>query len=98
MTIEVKGQVFPKVWDLAYGVHKLRDERRIVNIGGGTVGYPVFQVKLPDGTKMEGSYLVTPQGIRMYWNRGDQYEVGYLISELDKDPLVLRHFKNAYSQ
>jgi hypothetical protein len=98
MIIEVKGQVFPKVWDLAYVVNKLRDERRIVNIGGGTVGYPVFQVELPDGTKMEGSYLVTPQGIRLYWNRGDQYEVGYLISELDKDPLVLRHFRNSNTQ
>lgn len=94
MVIEVKGQVFPKVWDLAHGIHKLRDERRIVNIGGGTVGYPVFQVNLPDDTRMEGSYLMTPQGIRLYWNRGDQYEVGYLISELDEDPLVLRHFKN----
>lgn len=98
MIIEVKGQVFPKVWDLASVVNKLRDERRIVNIGGGTAGYPVFRVKLPDGTKMEGSCLVTPQGIRLYWNRGDQYEVGYLISELDEDPLVLRHFKNANTQ
>jgi hypothetical protein len=98
MIIEVKGQVFPRVWDLAYFVIKLRDERRVVNIGAGTVGYPVFQVKLPDGTKMEGSCLVTPQGIRLYWNRGDQYEVGYLISELDKDPLVLRHFKSGRTQ
>lgn len=94
MIIEVKGQVFPKVWDLACSVNKLRDERRTVNIGGGTVGYPVFEVRLPNGTDIDGPYLSTPQGIKLYWNRGDQYEVGYLISELDDDPLARRHFKD----
>jgi hypothetical protein len=93
MMLEVKGQIFPKVWDIARSVNKLRDERKIVNIGSGTVGYPVYEVKLPDGTKREGVYLVTPQGIKLYLNEGDQYEVGYLISEIDNDPLVIRHFK-----
>lgn len=93
MMLEVKGQVFPKVWDIARSVTKLRDERKIVNIGSGTVGYPVYEVRLPDGTKRDGVYLVTPQGIRLYLNEGDQYEVGYLISEIDNDPLVIRHFK-----
>ncbi len=94
MKVEVKGQVFPKVWDIANSVKKLRNERRIVNIGSGTVGYSVYEVRLPEGTKKEGLYLVTPQGIKIYWNQGDQYEVGYLISELDEDPLVDRHFRN----
>ena len=94
MKVEVKGQVFPKIWEIANSVKKLRNERRIVNIGSGTVGYSVYEVRLPEGTKKKGLYLVTPHGIKIYWNRGDQYEVGYLISELDKDPLVDRHFKN----
>lgn len=93
MMLEVKGQVFPKVWDIARRVIKLREERKIVNIGSGTVGYPVYEVRLPDGTKKEGVYFVTPQGIKLYLNEGDQYEVGYLISEIDNDPLVMRHFK-----
>jgi hypothetical protein len=93
MKIEVKGQVFPKVWEVATSVRKLRDERRIVNIGSGTVGYSVYEVKLPEGTRKEGVYLVTPHGIKLYLNQGDQYEVGYIISELDEDHLVSRHFK-----
>jgi hypothetical protein len=93
MKLEVKGHIFPKVWDIATGIKKLREERKVVNIGGGTVGFPVYEVKLPEETKKEGVYLVTPQGIRLYWHPGDQYEIGYLISELDDDPLVERHFK-----
>lgn len=93
MKLEVKGHVFPKVWDIARSVRKLREQRKIVNIGSGTVGYPVYEVELPEGTREEGIYLVTPQGIRLYWHPGDQYEIGYLISELDDDPLVERHFK-----
>ncbi len=92
MKIEVKGQVFPKVWDIARQVRKLREERRIVNIGSGTVEVPVYEVELPEGTRREGFYIITPQGVRLYWHPGDQYEVGYLISELDKDPLTKRHF------
>ena len=93
MKLEVKGHVFPKVWDIARSVRKLREQRKIVNIGSGTVGYPVYEVELPDDTRKEDIYLITPQGIRLYWHPGDQYEVGYLISELDDDPVAKRHFK-----
>lgn len=93
MKLEVKGHVFPKVWDIARNVKKLREQRKIVNLGSGTVGYPVYEVELPEDTRKEGIYLITPHGIRLYWHPGDQYEVGYLISELDDDPLAERHFK-----
>ena len=93
MKLEVKGHIFPKVWDLAKSIKKLREERRIVNIGSGTVSHAVCEVRLPDDTKKDGVYLVTPQGIRLYWHPGDQYEIGYLVSELDDDPLAKKHFK-----
>ncbi len=93
MKLEVKGHIFPKVWDIAEGVRKLREERRIVNIGGGTIGFTVYEVKLPEGTKKEGMYLVTSQGIRLYYHPGNQYEIGYLISELDEERIVKRVFK-----
>ena len=93
MKVEVKGHVFPKVWDIARSIRKLREQRKLVNIGSGTVGYPVYEVELPDDTRKEDIYLITPQGIRLYWHPGDQYEVGYLISELDDDPVAKRHFK-----
>jgi hypothetical protein len=93
MRLEVKGHIFPKVWDIVKSVEKLRDERRAVNIGSGTVGYPVYLVELPEGTRREGVYLVPPSGVKLYWHPGDQYEIGYLISEVDEDPLVGRHFK-----
>ena len=93
MKLEVKGHIFPKVWDIARGIKKLREERRIVNIGSGTVSHAVYEVRLPDDTKKDGVYLVTPQGIKLYWHPGDQYEIGYLISELDDDPLARKHFK-----
>jgi hypothetical protein len=93
MKLEVRGQIFPKVWEIAQRVKKLREERRIVNIGSGTMGTTVYEVELPEGTKKEGIYLVTPHGIRLYWHRGNQYESGYLISELDHDELAKRHFK-----
>ena len=95
MKIEIKGQVFPKVWDIAYSVKKLREERSLVNIGGGTMGMSVYEVTLPDSTERDGAYLVTPQGIRLFYNRYTQYEVGYLISELDDDPLAKRHFNGS---
>ncbi len=93
MKIEVKGHIFPKVWEIAESVKKLREERKVVNIGGGTMGFTVYEVKLPEGTKKEGMYLVAPRGIRLYLYPGNQYEIGYLISELDEDRLVKRHFK-----
>jgi len=93
MKLEVKGQIYPKVWDIAEGVRILREERKIVNIGGGTVGFTVYEVKLPDATKKEGKFLITPQGIRLYYYPGNQYEIGYLISELDEGRLVKRVFK-----
>ncbi len=93
MKLEVKGHIFPKVWDIAKSIKKLREERRIVNIGSGTVSHAVYEVLLPDETKKDGVYLVTPQGIRLYWHPGDHYEIGYLISELDDDTLAEKHFK-----
>ncbi len=93
MKLTVKGQIFPKVWEIAESVIKLRDDRKSVNIGAGTVGFPVYEVELPEDTRKEGIYFTTPQGVRLYFYPGDQYQIGYLISEIDRDPLRDRHFK-----
>ena len=93
MKLIVRGQIFPKVWDIAESIKKLRDDRKPVNIGAGTVGFPVYEVELPDDTRKEGLYFITPQGIRLYFYPGDQYQIGYLISELDRDSLTEKHFK-----
>ncbi len=94
MKLIVRGQIFPKVWEIAEGVRKLREDRKPVNIGAGTVGFPVYEVELPDDTRKEGLYFITPQGIRLYFYPGDQYQIGYLISEIDRDPLTEKHFKD----
>lgn len=93
MKLTVKGQIFPKVWEIAESVRKLRDDRKSVNIGAGTVGFPVYEVELPEDTRKEGLYFVTPQGIKLYFYPGDQYQIAYLISEIDNDPLREKHFK-----
>lgn len=95
MKINVNGQVFPKVWELADKVTKLREQRKPVNIGAGTVGFPVYEVELPDETKKDGLYYLMPQGVRLYLYPGDQYQIGYLISEIDHDPLVKKHFEKS---
>lgn len=92
MKLNVNGQVFPKVWELADRVTKLRDDRKSVNIGAGTVGFGVYEVELPEETKKEGLFYLTPQGVRLYYYPGDQYQIGYLISDIDRDPLVKKHF------
>ena len=92
MKLNVNGQVFPKVWELADRVTKLRDDRKSVNIGAGTVGFEVYEVELPEETKKEGLFYLTPQGVRLYYYPGDQYQIGYLISDIDNDPLVKKHF------
>ena len=92
MKLNVNGQVFPKVWELADKVTKLREERKSVNLGAGTVGFSVYEVELSDETRKEGMYYVTPQGVKLYYYPGDQYQIGYLISEIDRDPLVKKHF------
>lgn len=92
MKIHVRGQVFPKVWDIARSVKMLRSERKNVNLGSGTVGLPIYEVELPEGTVREGSFLKTPTGIKMYLNSSDQYNIGYIVSELDDDPLADKHF------
>ena len=92
MTILVKGQVFPKVWDLANSVKKLRDERKIVNLGASSMSFSVYEVCLPDSTKKTGNYYETPQGVKLYHNEGNQYGIDYLISNIDQDPLTERHF------
>ncbi len=94
MKILVKGQIYPKVWQLADSVKKLRDERKNINLGAGTQGYSVYEVTLPDSTKQSGNYLTTPQGVKLYYNTGDQYQIGYLISEIDNDPKVSKHFSS----
>ncbi len=96
MKLNVNGQVFPKVWELADNVKKLREERKSVNIGAGSVGFAVYEVELPAETRKEGIYLITPQGVRLYHYPGDQYQIGYLISEIDRDPLVKRHFGKSH--
>lgn len=95
MKLNVNGQVFPKAWELAESVTKLRDERRSVNLGAGTVGFPVYEVELSDETIKDGLYYVTPQGVKLYYYPGDQYQIGYLISDIDSDPLVKKHFSKA---
>jgi hypothetical protein len=92
MKLNVNGQIFPKVWELADKVTKLREERKSVNLGAGTVGFSVYEVELSDETRKEGMYYVTPQGVKLYYYPGDQYQIGYLISEIDRDPLVKKHF------
>ena len=92
MKIIVKGQIFPKIWDIASSVKKIRDDRKEFNLGAGTMSYSVYEVTLPGDTKKEGNYLTTPQGVRLYLCHGDQYGIDYLISEIDSDPLVSKHF------
>lgn len=92
MKILVKGQIYPKVWEIADNIRKLRDERKNVNIGSGTIGYSVYEVTLPENTRQQGNYLTTPMGVKLYHNSGDQYQIGYLVSEIDNDPASKRHF------
>ncbi len=94
MILEVKGQVFPKVWKIAESLKKLREERRPVNLGSNSISYNVYLVELPPDSKISGNYIDTPQGVKLYYNKGDQYTVGYLISEIDDDPLAKRHFSS----
>ena len=94
MKIIVKGHIFPKVWDIASHITKITQSRRNVNLGSNSIAYNVYEVELPDDSKISGSYITTPQGIRLYHNQGDQYGMGYLISELDDDKLANTHFKN----
>ena len=93
MIIIVKGQVFPKVWDLANSVKKLRDERKDLNLGAGSMSLSVYEVHIPDSTKKSGNYYETPQGVKLYHNEGNQYGIDYLISNIDEDPLVDKHFE-----
>ncbi len=92
MKLIVKGQLFPSIWNIAESIRKLRNERRLVNLGAGAVTVPVYEVELPAGTHKDGLYFVTPKGMRLYFNPGDQYQIGYLASELDSDPMAARHF------
>ena len=92
MKLIVRGQVFPKVWEIANNIKKLRDERKDVNLGSATVGFPVYEVELPESTKKSGNYLTTPQGVRLYFCQGNQYGIDNLISEIDNDPIASTHF------
>lgn len=92
MKLIVKGQVFPKVWKIANSVKKLRDERKQVNLGASSVGISVYEVELPESSKMSGNFIHTPQGVRLYFFEGNQYGIDYLISEIDNDPITSKHF------
>lgn len=92
MKLIVKGQVFPKIWDIANSVKKLREERKKVNLGASSVGYSVYEVDLPDTSVKEGNFIKTPQGVRLYFFEGNQYGIDYLISEIDNDPITSKHF------
>jgi len=92
MKLIVKGQVFPKVWEIANSIKKLRDERKQVNLGASSVGFSVYEVELPETSKKMGNFIYTPQGVRLYFCEGNQYGIDYLISEIDNDPIALNHF------
>ena len=93
MKIIVKGQIFPKIWKIASNVKKMRDRRKNWNLGGGTMSYSIYEVTLPEDTKKEGNYFITPQGVKLYYSQGSQYGVDYLISDLDSDSLACKHFQ-----
>ena len=88
-----KGFIYPKVWEIARKITKLRDERNIRNLGSGTMSISVFNIDLPEGTVKSGSYYITPKNIRLYQETGDQYRPGFLISEKDKDKVAEKYFK-----
>ena len=46
MKFLVKGHIYPTAWKIAKSVRKLREERKKVNIGSGTVGYTVYELSL----------------------------------------------------
>ena len=93
MNIIHKGYIYPKVWEIANKITKLRDERNIRNLGSGTMSISVFNIDLPDGTIKSGSYYITPKNIRLYQEIGDQYRPGFLISDKDKDKITETYFK-----
>lgn len=95
MVIEVKGHVYPKVWEIARKVRKLREARRSVNLGSNSMSYTVYEVELPDDSRISGNYITTPQGIRLYHSKGDHYGMGYLVSELDTDSFAKTHFSKS---
>ena len=92
MKLIVRGQVFPKVWELANSIKKLRDERKQVNLGASSVGFSVYEVELPETSRKSGNFIHTPQGVKLYFCEGNQYGIDYLISEIDNDPIAAKHF------
>lgn len=92
MKLIVKGQVFPKVWEIANSIKKLRDERKQVNLGASSVAFSVYEVDLPESSVKSGNFIDTPQGVRLYFCEGNQYGIDYLISEIDNDPISSKHF------
>jgi len=93
MNIVHKGYIYPKVWDIASKITKLRDERDIKNLGSGTMSISVFNIEFPEGTKKSGRYYITPKNTKLYQESGDQYHPGFLISEIDKGKIVEKLFK-----
>ncbi len=92
MKIEVRGQVFPHAKNAVLNVEKIGEKRRKFNLGSQTLSFSIYEVEIPNGCKISGNYIETPSGIRLYHNKGGQYQQGYLISEKDEDSRVRRHF------
>jgi len=92
MKIEVRGQVFPCARNSVFKVEKIGEKRRKFNLGSQTFSFSIYEVDLSDDCELSGDYIRTPSGIRLYHNKGGQYQQGYLISEQDKDSRVRRHF------
>ncbi len=93
MKILHKGFIYPKVWEIATSIKKLRDERNIRNLGSGTMCISVFDVEFPEGTVKSGRYYITPKNTRLYQEAGDQYRPGFLISDKDEEKIVDKLFK-----
>ncbi|WP_462136932.1 hypothetical protein [Candidatus Mycalebacterium sp.] len=92
MKIQVHGQIFPLALQEAVKVKKIGEKRRNFNLGSQTLSFSIYEVEMPDGCEISGNYIKTPSGMRLYHNRGGQYEAAYLISEKDEDPLACKHF------
>ncbi len=92
MKIEVRGQVFPCARDSTVRVKKICEKRRKFNLGSQTLSFSVYEVEMPEGCEISGNYITTPSGVRLYHNRGGEYEQGYLISEADEGVLAVGHF------
>jgi len=94
MNIEHKGYIYPKVWDIATRIVKLRSQRELANLGSSSMSVSIYLVQFPQGTKKVGNYFFTPNNVRIYQDVGDQYNAGILISELDDANIREKYFND----